>query len=128
MITGSSNLTEAGLGVDDRPANYEFNVSLRYYDDIKFASDEFEKLWTEAVEILPEQVMRAKYDTHLRDDFTPLEIYIKLLLEYFGKKIEFDPNSVTDLPKGWLRLNYQMDAVEQGFLSAHGRPVCPDTR
>lgn len=116
VITGSSNLTEAGLGVDDRPANYEFNVSLRDYDDIKFASDEFEKLWTEAVEILPEQVMRAKYETHLRDDFTPLEIYIKLLIEYFGKEIEFDPNSVTDLPKGWLRLNYQMDAVEQGFL------------
>ena len=116
VITGSSNLTEAGLGVDDRPVNYEFNVSLRDYDDIKFASDEFEKLWAEAVEVLPEQVTRAKYETHLRDDFTPFEIYIKLLIEYFGKEIEFDPNSVTDLPKGWLRLNYQMDAVEQGFL------------
>ena len=116
VITGSSNLTEAGLGVNDRSMNYEFNVSLRDYDDIKFASDEFEKLWAEAVEVLPEQVTRAKDQTYLRDDFTPFEIYIKLLIEYFGKEIEFDPNSVTDLPKGWLRLNYQMDAVEQSFL------------
>ncbi len=116
VITGSPNLTGAGLGAEEHSINYEFNVSLRDYDDIKFASDEFEKLWAEAVEVLPEQIADAKDQTHLRDDFTPFEIYIKLLIEYFGKEIEFDPNSVTDLPKGWLRLNYQMDAVEQGFL------------
>ncbi|GIV43101.1 MAG: hypothetical protein KatS3mg035_0224 [Bacteroidia bacterium] len=51
VITGSSNFTDAGLGADHE-ANYEFNVSLRDYDDVKFATDEFERLWNEAVPIL----------------------------------------------------------------------------
>ena len=78
VITGSSNLTEAGLGVQDNDSNYEFNVSLRDYDDVKFATDEFEKLWKEAVDILPEEVAEIKDKTFLKDDFTPFELYIKL--------------------------------------------------
>jgi len=46
VITGSSNLTEAGL-----EKNFEFNVELRYDDDIQFATDTFEKLWAESVAI-----------------------------------------------------------------------------
>ena len=30
VITGSSNLTDAGLGVQNNASNYEFNVSLRF--------------------------------------------------------------------------------------------------
>ena len=41
-ITGSSNLTDAGLGGGDS-YNYEFNVQLNDYDEVKFAADEFEK-------------------------------------------------------------------------------------
>jgi phosphatidylserine/phosphatidylglycerophosphate/cardiolipin synthase-like enzyme len=52
VITGSSNLTDAGLGGKDT-SNYEFNVALRDYSDVKFASDEFEKLWAEGVNVLP---------------------------------------------------------------------------
>ncbi len=120
VITGSSNLSEAGLGTS-ADANYEFNVSLRDYDDIQFATDEFERLWKEAIAILPEAVAQTKNQTYLRDDFTSCEIYRKLLIEYFGKEIEFDPESISDLPTGWKRLNYQMDAVEQGhiLLQAH---------
>ena len=44
VITGSSNLTENGLGGTDN-FNYEFNVQLKDYDDVKFATDEFERLW-----------------------------------------------------------------------------------
>ena len=51
-ITGSSNLTDAGLGGGDF-YNYEFNVQLNDYDEVKFATDEFEKLWSESVDILP---------------------------------------------------------------------------
>lgn len=119
VISGSSNLTGAGLGVDDdsgnNVANYEFNVSLRDYDDVKFATDEFEKLWQESVEIqfaVIEGVIRQSY---LKDDFTPFELYIKLLIEYFGKEIEFDPNNIKDLPRGFKRLTYQLDAVNQGY-------------
>ena len=113
VITGSSNLTHAGLGGDG--SNYEFNVLLNDYDDIKFATEEFEKLWKESVPVLPAEVEKLKTDTYLNDEFTPYELYIKFLVEYFGKSVEFDPSSVTDLPKGFKRLSYQVDAVNQGF-------------
>ncbi|MDE0685090.1 MAG: helicase-related protein [Candidatus Poribacteria bacterium] len=114
VITGSSNLTEAGLGVDGSVSNYEFNVSLKDYDDVKFATAEFEKLWNEAVDILPTEVEEAKNRTFLWDKFTPFELYIKLLIEYFGPEIEFNPENIKDLPSGFKRLSYQLDAVNQG--------------
>ena len=116
VISGSSNLTAAGLGADGDTANYEFNVSLRDYDDIQFATNEFEKLWHESVAVLPEALTDARNQTYLRDDFTPFELYVKLLIECFGREVEFDPNSITDLPGGFKRLNYQLDAVEQGYI------------
>jgi superfamily II DNA/RNA helicase len=114
VITGSSNLTDAGLGSSDI-SNYEFNVLLNDYDDVVFASNEFEKLWNEGIAILPIEVERIKQETYLNDHFTPFEVYMKFLIEYFGKSVEFDPNSVTDLPKGFKRLSYQIDAVNEGF-------------
>lgn len=113
VITGSSNLTHAGLGGDG--SNYEFNVLLNDYDDVKFATEEFEKLWKESVPVLPTEVEKLKKETYLNDEFTPYELYIKFLTEYFGRSIEFDPSSVSDLPKGFKRLSYQVDAVNQGF-------------
>lgn len=116
VITGSSNLTDAGLGTADRASNYEFNVLLNSFDDVKFASDEFERLWAEAVPVLPKEVSEIRQKSHLREDITPFQLYMKLLAEYFGPAIDYDPNSETDLPEGFMRLAYQMDAVNQGFL------------
>lgn len=117
VITGSSNLTDAGLGGSEHiNFNYEFNVKLQDYDDVKFASDEFERLWIEGISILPVEINKVKKDTYLNDSFSPFEIYIKFLIEYFGKNVEFDPNSVDDLPEGFKRLSYQTDAVNQGYL------------
>lgn len=110
VITGSSNLTEAGL-----ENNFEFNVELRYDDDIKFATETFEKLWEESVEIDLTHIEKIKNESYLNPNFTPYEIYIKFLLEYFGKSIDFDPNSVSDLPKGYKKLSYQIDAVNDGY-------------
>ncbi|WP_438589744.1 phospholipase D-like domain-containing protein [Duncaniella freteri] len=110
VITGSSNFTEAGL-----ENNFEFNVELRYDDDIKFATETFEKLWEESVEIDITHIEKIKKESYLNPDFTPYEIYIKFLLEYFGKSIDFDPNSVSDLPKGYKKLSYQIDAVNDGY-------------
>ena len=110
VITGSSNLTEAGL-----EKNFEFNVELRYDDDIKYATETFERLWEESVEIDLSHVEKLKKDSYLSTDFTPYEIYLKFLLEYFGKSIDFDPNSVSDLPKGYMKLSYQVDAVNDGY-------------
>ena len=110
VITGSSNLTEAGL-----EKNFEFNVELRYDDDIQFATETFERLWAEAVAIDITHIENIKIDTHLNPYFTPYEVYLKFLVEYFGKSIDFDPNSVSDLPKGYKKLSYQVDAVNDGY-------------
>jgi len=114
VITGSSNLTENGLGGTDN-FNYEFNVQLNDYDDVKFATEEFERLWIEGITILPVEINKVKKETFLNDTFTPFEVYIKFLIEYYGKSVEFDPNSVTDLPDGFKRLSYQIDAVNEGY-------------
>lgn len=114
VITGSSNLTDAGLGSYNE-SNYEFNVILESFEDVKFATTEFERLWNEGIAILPVEIEKIKNETYINDSFTPFEVYIKFLIEYFGKSIEFDPNSITDLPKGFKRLSYQVDAVNQGF-------------
>lgn len=115
VITGSSNLTHSGLGGDLNDHNYEFNVMLRDFDDVKFASAEFERLWVEGVSILPVEISKVKKETYLNDDFTPFQLYMKFLIEYFGKSVEFDPNSITDLPDGFKRLSYQVDAVNEGY-------------
>ena len=101
VITGSSN--------------YEFNVLLNNYDDVEFATSEFEKLWQEGVSILPKDVSDVKENSYLREDLTPFDLYIKFLLEYFGSAVEFDPNAITDLPEGYKRLSYQVDAVKLGY-------------
>jgi len=60
-------------------------------------------------------IEKLQKDTYLNDDYTPYEVYLKFLIEYFGKSMEFDPNSISDLPKGFKRLSYQVDAVNDGF-------------
>lgn len=110
VITGSSNLTDSGLS-----SNFEFNVELRDNADVDFAVETFEKLWKESVEILPTQAEKIKGETYLKDEFTPFEIYIKFLIEYFDHAIEYDPSSAEDLPKGFAKLSYQIDAVNDGF-------------
>lgn len=114
VITGSSNLTAAGLGIVNE-GNYEFNVCLRDYDDVEFAENEFQKLWEGGEDILPADITRIKNNTHVGQLFTPYEIYIKLLIEYFGKSIDYDPDTVGDLPQNFKKLSYQIDAVNQGY-------------
>lgn len=110
VITGSSNLTDAGLS-----RNFEFNVELRENSDIEFAAVTFNKLWEESIPIAEEYIEKLQKETYLNDTYTPYEVYLKFLVEYFGKSIEFDPNSITDLPKGFKRLSYQIDAVNDGY-------------
>lgn len=115
VITGSSNLTDAGLGANPE-SNYEFNVSLRDYDDVKFATEEFERLWEESVPILHAEAVQIKNKTYLKDDFTPFELYIKMLMEYFGKRVEYDPYNIDLLlPNKYMKLKYQSDAANQGY-------------
>ncbi|WP_187646858.1 helicase-related protein [Nitrosophilus labii] len=107
VITGSSNLTESGLS-----RNFEFNVELKDSDDIEFALNEFERLWSEAVELTSKDIKTIKENSYLKE-VTPYELYIKFLMEYFEDRVDLDINSHT-LPKGFIRLAYQIDAVNEG--------------
>jgi len=109
VITGSSNLTANGL-----ERNFEFNVELRDSDDIAFALKEFEELWSSAVELKEEDIQEIKDRSYLKE-ITPYELYIKFLIEHFDDRIEYDPSFATILPKGYMRLAYQIDAVNEGI-------------
>jgi len=109
VITGSSNLSENGLS-----KNFEFNVELRDSDDIGFALEEFNSLWAGAIEITEKDVDSIKAQSHLKD-VTPYELYLKFLIEHFDDRIDYDPNVVWNLPKGFMKLAYQIDAVTEGL-------------
>jgi SNF2 family DNA or RNA helicase len=93
-ITGSSNLSGNGLGIgNDR--QYEFNVLLHDNSDVYFA--------------------KAKTETYLAGDNTPYELYIKMLIEYFGEAINYKNDNPYELPKDFWKMEYQLDAMEDGF-------------
>ena len=109
VITGSSNFSEAGL-----VNNLEFNVELKDYADVKFALDKFEELWQQGTDIRDTYIEAVEQHTWLRDDITPYELYLKTLYEFFKEEINADKeNFETLLPDGYMRLQYQIDAVTQ---------------
>lgn len=116
-ITGSSNLSGNGLGIT-QDKQYEFNVKLDRYDDVKFAKDEFEQLWSEAegCEITSEDIKAAIDRTYLKGDVPPYDLYIKMLMEYYADRVlETDSADPFDMPEGYTKYDYQMDAVIEGY-------------
>ena len=116
-ITGSSNLSGNGLGIGD-DKQYEFNVKLTQYDDVQFAKNEFELLWAEAegAEIKPIDYEQAMKGTYLGGDVTPYELYIKMLMEFFSDRVmAIDVDDPFDMPEGYTKYEYQMDAVVEGY-------------
>lgn len=116
-ITGSSNLSGNGLGIS-QDKQYEFNVKLDRFDDVKFAKDEFELLWKEAdgCEITAEDVKTSIDKTYLKGDVAPYDLYIKMLMEYFSDRVlATDDNNPFDIPEGYTKYDYQMDAVVEGY-------------
>lgn len=106
VITGSSNLTQAGL-----QDNLEFNVELKSRADYEFAIAKFNELWATAVDVskpYEETVINRSPFAH----FTPLELYLKFLYEYFRDELN-RPSELEDIyvPDGFKRLKYQEEAV-----------------
>ena len=116
-ITGSSNLSGNGLGISSEK-QYEFNVKLTQYDDVQFAKIEFEKLWEEAKDAIIEAVdyKQVMDGTYLNGDVTPYELYIKMLMEFFSDRVlAIDQDDPFDMPEGYTKYEYQMDAVVEGY-------------
>lgn len=110
VITGSSNFSEAGL-----VNNLEFNVELKDSADVRFALDRFEELWKNGIPVQDAYIDAVEKKTWLRNDITPYEIYIKTLYEFFREEINSDKDIMSriDPPEGYMRLEYQIDAVIQ---------------
>mgnify|MGYP000041815195 CR=1 FL=1 len=112
VIMGSSNISDSGLGIK-QPPQYELNVAMKDYDDVKYCSDEFWTLWNEAIPLTAEDIDRYKKKTYLGYQPTPYELYIKVLIDTFGDQVEDDFS--IQLPDGVKDLKYQKDAVIQGY-------------
>ncbi len=106
VVTGSSNFSQSGL-VD----NLEFNVELKNRADYDFALAKFNELWAQAVEVSEAYVQTIELRSPFAQ-FTPYELYLKFLYEYF--KAELSRTEETDsvyLPARFKKLKYQDDAV-----------------
>ena len=107
VITGSSNFTHAGL-ID----NLEFNVELKNRSDYDFAKNNFEKLWSNAVDVSEKYVQTIQGKTWLSQNISPYQLYLKFLYEYFKDELsQTDEVFVKYLPQEFKKLEYQEQAV-----------------
>ncbi len=106
VITGSSNLTQAGL-----QDNLEFNVELKSRGDYDFAIAKFNELWATAVDVTHDYVTTIEVKSPYAQ-FTPHELYLKFLYEYFRGELNL-PEEIEDIyvPAGFKKLKYQEEAV-----------------
>lgn len=110
VVTGSSNFSYSGL-----VGNREFNVELRKPVDVRFALNQFEELWQEAVDMSANFVETVTKKTWLNDSITPYELYLKLIYEYLQEDINLQDTYESFLPDGFMRLQYQEQAVIQAL-------------
>ena len=115
VITGSSNFTVSGLD-----ENIEFNIELKDAPDVRYAQKKFEELWAQSIPVSEEYVHTVTEQTHLNNKFTPYEIYLKTLYEYFKDILNYDLKGI-EVPDEFKQLRYQIEAVLQAKskLEAH---------
>ena len=79
------------------------------------ALERFEELWQDGIPINQTYIETIEHNTWLRNDITPYEIYLKTLYEFFREEINSDKDELVKnmLPPGYMRLQYQIDAVVQ---------------
>ena len=120
VITGSSNLSYNGL-----EGNLEFNVLLNEPEDHDYALHRFNELWQDAVNVkdVHETIVHVVEKDSPFAFFTPFELYLKFLSEYFRDYLGDRSNlSANVLPPSFKKLQYQEDAVftAQQMLKFYG--------
>lgn len=107
VITGSSNLTQAGLS-----DNLEFNVELKNSADFNFAQKKFKELWDNSVDVSEKYIQTIESKTWLNQNITPYELYLKMLYEYFKDELsQSDEVFIRYQPQDFKKLEYQEQAV-----------------
>lgn len=117
FITGSSNLTSAGLS-----SLQEFNVEISDYG-FEDAENYFDELWNEAVKITEDEVLKKKLVEVLEQEtlikeITPFEAYILILKTYLDtfKGKGLGQRLVEVLKENeYKEYKYQLDAVQQAL-------------
>ncbi|NLT46608.1 MAG: helicase, partial [Thermotogaceae bacterium] len=116
MITGSSNLSVAGL-----KGRIELNTILRdpvYYNEGK---DLFDKLWGTAVPVadlehFPEFTEKVVKKIWLEKLYSPYAMFIRILQEYFSQPDDKNLLKPSDITDGtYTDLKYQIDAVQMAM-------------
>ncbi|MCX6159338.1 MAG: helicase-related protein [Ignavibacteriae bacterium] len=117
FITGSSNLTKAGLSTQE-----EFNVEISDYG-VDSAEEYFDSLWESAVPITEDDTVRKKLvdvvekETHIKD-VTPFEAFLLILKTYLDS---YNQKNISETLRELLLANdykpyeYQIDAVKQAL-------------
>ena len=128
FITGSSNLTRAGLVGQD-----EFNVEIKDYG-FKEAEEYFDRLWNEAVGFDEEDVkkiIKILKDESFLKEITPFMAYLYLLKTYVDlHRSKISSESLKKLleERGYKAYSYQLEAVSQGVANclSHGGTILAD--
>lgn len=116
MITGSSNLSVAGL-----KGRIELNTILRdpvYYNEGK---ELFDRLWDTAVPVadlehLPEFIEKVIKKIWMEKLYSPCAMFIRVLQEYFSQPDDKNLLKPSDITDGtYTDLKYQIDAVQMAM-------------
>lgn len=128
FITGSSNLTRAGL-----KSQNEFNVEIKDYG-FEEAEKYFDNLWRSSIQLSQEDVVRVcetlKNETFIRQ-ITPLTAYAYLLKLYLdlhkGKSLSVELIKLME-QGGYKPYTYQLEAVSQAQANCeiHGGTIIAD--
>jgi HKD family nuclease len=116
FLTGSSNLTKAGLSSQD-----EFNVEISDYGTEK-AEAYFDELWTDADKITEHAEFKQKLITLIQQrtlvtEVTPFEAFALVLKTYIDALRHKKAPSMRELliKKGYQPYAYQLDALAQAL-------------
>ena len=130
FVTGSSNLTRAGLS-----NQHEFNVELGDFGT-EDADKYFDELWESSIKITEtsqykqELINLLKQETLIAEP-TPFEAYVSILQHYLDAQSQVEvSSSIKELleKKGYIPYKYQLDATSQalGMIGEVGGVIIAD--
>lgn len=127
FITGSSNLTKAGISYQD-----EFNVEIKDYG-FDEAKQYFDKLWQDSVPLDVNKIVESiKEKTFLRA-ITPFEAYVYALKTYIETYTDTSESSKKTIEAilqeaGYKPYSYQVEAIAQAvrIIQTHGGVILAD--